>query len=76
MEEDIEYWTCARQVERLNAENAQLRAALLSLRHADGCFCDGAFVMPGDAHRHSPECEAAQAALAGEPGRWTGERDP
>lgn len=50
---------------RLIAAAPRLLAALEALRHADGCFCDAAFVMSGAIVRHSDECEAAQDAIAG-----------
>jgi len=42
-----------------------LLEALKALRHDGGCFCEAAFSMSdGSYPRHSPECEAACAAIA------------
>ena len=53
------------QIVREHNAHAELVAALRSMAHADGCWCDAAFAMPGDSrHEHSPECKSARAALA------------
>jgi hypothetical protein len=48
----------------LIAAAPDLLEALKLFRHVDGCFCEASFSGPGCHPRHSPECEAAQAAIA------------
>lgn len=53
----------------LAAAAPDLLAALKTLRHIDGCFCEAAWAMDGAHPRHSDECEAAQNAIAKAEGR-------
>jgi DNA anti-recombination protein RmuC len=55
--------------DELQARCATLRSALEGLKHADGCYCDAAFAMPGTIVKHYDECLAAQAALATDTGK-------
>ena len=58
------------EAKRERSADADLLGALKALRHADGCFCEAGFAMPDGSHpRHSPECEAAYAAIAKAEGR-------
>ena len=49
---------------KLEKQRDDLLAALMALRHGDGCFCESAFAGPDTYVRHTDECEATQAAIA------------
>jgi cell division septum initiation protein DivIVA len=60
---------CEKERDRLRARAEAMRSALEGLKHADGCYCDAAFAMPGTIVKHYDECLAAQAALATDAGK-------
>jgi hypothetical protein len=55
---------CEEQTAVLNKRIAELEAACESLKHADGCWCEASFAMPGTIVSHSDECLAMQAVIA------------
>ena len=68
---DIEETSVADQIQAAAGDAAAkfkgLCAALESLKHSDGCYCEAAFSGPGCHPAHSPECIAARDAIGETP---------